>query len=605
MPYPFDDGFEPDERASRPEPVVTDGTTQDGTAEVSQPASIEEAMRRVLDAAFNRSENQRVDTLPSVNINAAGAWPQGPVVVRHAEPASDDVWPLPFALARRAMRDQDEVSLDNLIEHYYDTERGVMQPSLAYARLMNKLVDLGLLMECDRCGHYEVKSLVQDVTLQQGSQEWCRECVDNFASECSSCNEITSTSSMLTDHDDNRICRSCASEFYSRCRNCERLFRTYSDEWMEGRDGYCLGCVEDMDPDYDDDDDYGTGIRDYSTDILNVLDCTMRKGVRYFGAEIELECEGSRSAVSQPVLDIVRHEAILKSDGSLSNGFEIVTKPMTLQEWQHEPAVLRACRRAVELGATSHNTTSCGLHVHVSRETVTETTVAKLVMFLNDEVNAKFLTRIGRRSMSNTYAAAHKKNWTRGHDALTVDALSRERVRQLFIDKWGITTRVEGSGVLELRTGGRLLRAYSSNPEISFASYEAFLATSSRDLGFESYRVNKPRQHNDGTGRYTPLNLENTSTIEFRFFRGSLDTETVVATIEFCDSLCNWAATASVRDLTSTAYLQWADKHVTRKTYPALSSYMIRRGLRSERVVPEKWVKQNHVNRGERETVLA
>ena len=56
----------------------------------------------------------------------------------------------------------------------------------------------------------------------------------------------------------------------------------------------------------------------------------------------------------------------LKEDGSLNDGFEIVTHPHSLEEYQtkFDWESLGKLRR---LGFRSWNTSTCGLHVHVSR----------------------------------------------------------------------------------------------------------------------------------------------------------------------------------------------------------------------------------------------
>jgi hypothetical protein len=57
----------------------------------------------------------------------------------------------------------------------------------------------------------------------------------------------------------------------------------------------------------------------------------------------------------------------MKSDASLSDGFEIVTHPHTLEYYQNQFdwSVLNKLKRN---GHRSWNTDTCGLHVHVSRE---------------------------------------------------------------------------------------------------------------------------------------------------------------------------------------------------------------------------------------------
>ena len=63
----------------------------------------------------------------------------------------------------------------------------------------------------------------------------------------------------------------------------------------------------------------------------------------------------------------------IKSDGSLDCGMELVTHPMTLQYHMEQMPWKNVLRKAVGLGYLSHRTTTCGLHVHISRAAFGET----------------------------------------------------------------------------------------------------------------------------------------------------------------------------------------------------------------------------------------
>jgi hypothetical protein len=84
--------------------------------------------------------------------------------------------------------------------------------------------------------------------------------------------------------------------------------------------------------------------------------------------ELEVEVTGydSRHDCASTVLSVLEDRAYLKEDGSLSNGFEIVTHPHTLFAYQNDVDwdFLKTLSR---MGVRSWNRSSCGLHVHVSR----------------------------------------------------------------------------------------------------------------------------------------------------------------------------------------------------------------------------------------------
>lgn len=76
--------------------------------------------------------------------------------------------------------------------------------------------------------------------------------------------------------------------------------------------------------------------------------------------------------------------------------------------------------------------------------------------------------------------------------------------------------------------------------------------------------------------RYRNINLQNDHTIEYRIFRGSLKRDTVIASIQFVDLLCEITGTLSEDEIRS---LSWGD--IVRKgdKYPELKNYFSQRGL--------------------------
>ena len=55
-------------------------------------------------------------------------------------------------------------------------------------------------------------------------------------------------------------------------------------------------------------------------------------------------------------------------------------------------------------------------------------------------------------------------------------------------------------------------------------------------------------------GRYTCVNLQNPDTVEFRMFRGTLKTNTILATLELIDRICDAAVHLSDEELKGMAW---------------------------------------------------
>ena len=77
----------------------------------------------------------------------------------------------------------------------------------------------------------------------------------------------------------------------------------------------------------------------------------------------------------------------IKHDGSLDDGFECVTHPMTLDYHINQMPWRAILNKAVAKGYLSHQAGTCGLHVHISRNALganyeeQEATIAKILYF--------------------------------------------------------------------------------------------------------------------------------------------------------------------------------------------------------------------------------
>lgn len=128
---------------------------------------------------------------------------------------------------------------------------------------------------------------------------------------------------------------------------------------------------------------------------------TAAHGDRFLG--VELEVEAHRVDAEEAARRI--HGAVnggeygarvfFEHDGSLTSGFEIISQPMSL------PAVRELFGELLQpelvRGLRSHRTTTCGLHVHVSRAGLSNLTIARAVTFVNDSANDAFMQALARR----------------------------------------------------------------------------------------------------------------------------------------------------------------------------------------------------------------
>ena len=79
-------------------------------------------------------------------------------------------------------------------------------------------------------------------------------------------------------------------------------------------------------------------------------------------------------------------------------------------------------------------------------------------------------------------------------------------------------------------------------------------------------------------GRYYSVNLQNRHTVEFRLFKGSLNPETILATIQMVDRLIQYAKAHTVAETIDTTWEQLTDIE-SLEQYAELSKYLERQGL--------------------------
>jgi hypothetical protein len=229
------------------------------------------------------------------------------------------------------------------------------------------------------------------------------------------------------------------------------------------------------------------------------------------GFELEVESvDGDINEQAELVIDELGDLVMLKQDGSLSHGFEIVTQPMS-HEFLREGWDSAVLSRLAKLGARSAKTRTCGLHVHLNKNFFRgrETAVYTLMRTLYD--NASQWQALAGRSDS-TYAS------------------------------WG---------------------------SAEFEAARALVVTRT------------VRQHNNASiygERYVPMNTNNPSTFEFRFFKGTLRPETLLARVEGIHALAQYSVamrpeSLAKRDFTWERFREWTLSGANATRYNMFNDY--------------------------------
>lgn len=130
---------------------------------------------------------------------------------------------------------------------------------------------------------------------------------------------------------------------------------------------------------------------------------------RAFGCELEVQltrgdldkAAGKIHETLNPSLKLGEY-CYFERDGSVGHGFEIITQPAGLDIHRKKFELFLKNPDLIS-GLRSHEGGSCGFHVHVGRQYVTQSQIYRLQSFLNDVRNEALIKKIARR-YSNGYS---------------------------------------------------------------------------------------------------------------------------------------------------------------------------------------------------------
>ena len=190
------------------------------------------------------------------------------------------------------------------------------------------------------------------------------------------------------------------------------------------RDPGDCGCSTDTDESSDDEElDSYSNLYQYNVDVIRKCGWPAQnaKNALVFGVELELEAvrTGSRSDHTQSTLvDLLggprATKFICKSDGSLTNGVELVTLPFTLDQHRKEFGWAELMKRIAGKAKSGAGTDHCGIHVHINRAALSPFLIGKMGVFANNSTMSALISAIAQRSANDYCSRDSKKKVTDG-----------------------------------------------------------------------------------------------------------------------------------------------------------------------------------------------
>lgn len=317
----------------------------------------------------------------------------------------------------------------------------------------------------------------------------CREC-----GKIITCIDYYDMDTIHTPNGYERICCSCLESNASHYEFCDEC-----GMWVPQENyNHTLGCCNECES--------GCLIRrlinryDYVPDTFYFMqnmdeqETEEKQGLRYFGLELETD-DGERDDFIRELHSDAKengysHAFYFMHDGSLHNGVEVTTMPMTLDCLRDSFPLERIYKIARDNNMRAHNTDTCGFHVHVNRNSLGNTldtqelTLAKLVCIFDLHFDSLF--KFSRRK-----SIAEVERWC---DKPKAD-LKKTELKRIRAEKVANSTR----------------------------------------------------------NHYKSINCRPQTNVEFRLFKGTLKPETIIATVDFLNAmieLCRKTPLVKLYDMT-------------------------------------------------------
>lgn len=221
------------------------------------------------------------------------------------------------------------------------------------------------LIECGCCGQTILRA--DSIRVRTGGrydrhQNYCSKCAAQHTYTCDHCETICDMDYPSYEVSDDIICQHCIDTDYYYCNSCERYvyYENYSSE-----EECCHSCSYRS--------EYVSGYHANSDSWSEIGTAKKSWKGKWRGLGIELEIDRRNNPgqnemrLANALLGIASRNIYFERDGSLEYGFEIISQPHTVEEFYkvNWAQILHLCKQH---GYLSHDAKTCGLHIHVSRE---------------------------------------------------------------------------------------------------------------------------------------------------------------------------------------------------------------------------------------------
>lgn len=316
---------------------------------------------------------------------------------------------------------------------------------------------------------------------------YCSDCYNDRYSACDDCDRAVRSDTMSCVRNSRgweiTVCESCSDDYYY-CQDCGE--HVHEDNYAG--DDLCCDCSNN---DYDDDDDgsSSSGINDYSYKPRPIFFKVSDKDDVYLGIELEVERSSGAISIRDMAERIEQDFLYFKRDGSLDDGFEIVTHPMTISYIKRHKNLWADILNLLRSNSyRSYDTKTCGMHVHISKNAFTTWHLYRFMKFFVD--NSDFVTKISQRKIYNLDRwAALTDDPSESHKEYTDDVLMYKAKKKRGNSKRYLAVNLQNDKSVEIRIFRGTLNdsSFFKNIEFVQALYDYTKSISESDMSLQSF----------------------------------------------------------------------------------------------------------------------
>lgn len=201
----------------------------------------------------------------------------------------------------------------------------------------------------------------------------------------------------------------------------------------------------------------------------------------FFGIELEVERKNSNGLKHKYMAGMIEHEHwYFKTDGSLTDGFEIVTHPMTFNYIkQAENTFSNSLKLLVENGYNSYDANTCGMHIHISKNNFTTWHLYRFLKFFVE--NKEFITSISQRKIEKL------KKWANIEDDNDTSLIYKAKKKDGNNERY-VAINLKNSQTIEIRIFRGTLNFNSFMKNIEFAHSLFMYTKENKDISLEGFK---------------------------------------------------------------------------------------------------------------------